>query len=153
MVLVLHNAAYCINFWCFNSICHMLNSCSLLMQIFTLTFWILENMYSNTLGVIPQSALCLRVPPSISPSMVCVFPLPVCTGRHRVAKYKTSIKFKSSSHCDMKIGKYFWKQILESLSYYWATYLSIGKHTTIVASHTVFHHGYSSSFKEHLLLT
>lgn len=41
------------------------------------TFWILWNMYSKTLGVMPQLTLCLRVPPSISPSIVCVLPLPV----------------------------------------------------------------------------
>lgn len=74
-----------------------LNTCNYASIHAAHTFWILENRYSKTLGVIPQLTLCLRVPPSISPSIVWVFPLPVCTETIK-SKESNQKKFNSFKH-------------------------------------------------------
>jgi hypothetical protein len=43
-----------------------------------ITAWILANKNSKMRGVIPRCGLGLTSKSSISPSIVCVFPLPVC---------------------------------------------------------------------------
>lgn len=147
--------------------------------IISYTFWILVNKCSKILGVIPQLTLCLLVPPSMSPSMVCVFPLPVYWEKPIIfSDHNKSISFSCSKQEQVQIKHkiYYTKNftIITVLEYTliiqsnakqtnWnnkstragaskpMTHLTISKHAAVVASHAIFYHWQTSYFKEILL--
>jgi hypothetical protein len=67
-----------------------------------LAFWILKNRCSNTRGVIPQCSLFLRVPFSMSPSIVWVLPLPVYQKPDRFFKHKYSKCKSAAANCNSR---------------------------------------------------